>query len=166
MAVMTANAQRPIKLAHGKITRKIQPMAGYTNFAGGNTTHSIFKGSIVVFDVSDTDGYCRAMPLSSTTNIASDDIFGGVAAERQDVTSSDTADGSVEVSVYRNGVVGFAVGSITITDIGAPAYASDDQTVTTTSSNNLWIGTIEGVDSTYVYVNIQRAFMLPVSSVF
>jgi len=132
-------------------------MAGYTNFGGGSTTHSIYKGSVVISDVSDTDGYFRAMPLSSSTAAASGDVFGGIALERQDVAATDTADGSVKVTCAQDGVWGFPVGSLAATDLGAAIYASDDQTATTTSANNLWIGYLVEVDSTYAWVDISRA---------
>lgn len=159
MAVLTASKDRPYRLAHGELATEKLPLAGYTNFGGGSTAHTVYKGSVVVCDVSDTDGYFRACPLSSSVNSATGDIFGGIALEKQAVTSADTGDGSVEVTVARNGVWGFPVGSLAQTDIGAPAYASDDATITTTSSNNYWCGIIEGVDSTYVWVNIEPAFM-------
>lgn len=159
MAVLTANKQRPVRLAHGELTTMEIPLAGYTNFAGGSAGHTVFKGALMVCDVSDTDGYFRAVPLSSSVNIATTDIFGGIAAERQDVTASDAADGSVTVTVYRNGQWGFAKGGLAQTDIGAPVYASDDDTLTTTDTNNLWVGIIEEVDATYAWVNIEPAFM-------
>lgn len=158
MAVLTSNIALPFRAPGGGIETDIQPMAGYTNFAGGNTAHIIYKGSIIIMDVSDTDGYVRAMPLSSSTAAAAGDVFFGVSAERQDVTSADTADGSVEVVTYKNGVWGFAVGSLSVTDKGAPIYASDDQTVTTTSTNNLWIGFLEDVDSARAWVDIAKAY--------
>ncbi len=92
-------------------------------------------------------------------NSASGDIFGGIALEKVAVTSSDTADGSKKVSVARNGVWGFAVGSLAITDIGAAIYASDDDTATTTDTNNWWIGYLVDVDSVYAWVDIAPAFM-------
>lgn len=157
MAVMTSSVTRPVRSPVGGVAHRALPLAGYTNFGGGSTAHSVYKGSVVCCDVSDTDGYFRACPLSSSVNLAAGDIFGGVAVEEQNVTSSNTDDGSVKVTVAINGVWGFAVGSLAITDIGAPAYASDDQTITTTSTNNLWVGTIIDVDSTYVWVDITRA---------
>ncbi len=159
MAVLTGNKQRPVKLAHGELTTMEIPLAGYTNFGGGSTAHSVYKGSLVVCDVSDTDGYFRAVPLSSSVAMVSGDIFGGIAAERQDVAAGDAADGSVTLTVYRNGQWGFAKGSVAQTDIGAAAYATDDDTITTTSTDALWVGMIEEVDATYVWVNIEPAFM-------
>lgn len=156
MAVLTQDVQRPHK---GMDARKVLqiPMAGYTNFASGNTEHTIFKGSIVIIDVSDTDGYARACPDSGSVNAAAGDIFCGIALERQKVTLNDTADGAKLVSVARDGVWAFPKGGVAQTDIGAPAYASDDATITATSTNNFWVGTIMGVDATYVYVDIHTA---------
>jgi len=159
MAILSTNKQRPVKLAHGNLTTMEIPLAGYTNFGAGTVAHTVFKGSLVVCDVSDTDGYFRAVPLTSTTNMTTSDVFGGIAAERQDVESTDAADGSVTLTVYRNGLWGFAKGSIAQTDIGAPAYATDDDTISTTSTNALWVGYIEEVDATYAWVNIVPAFM-------
>ena len=159
MAVLTANKSRPVKLSAGEIHTAKLKLAGYTNFGAGNTEHTVYKGSLVVCDISDTDGYFRAVPLTSSTAMVSGDVFGGVALEKQAVTSTDTADGSVECTVARDGVWGFAVGSLAITDIGAAAYASDDTTITTTSTNNLWVGYIEDIDSSYVWVNIAPAFL-------
>ena len=132
-------------------------LAGYTNFGGGSTEHTVFKGSVVVCDVSDTDGYFRACPLSSSINLASGDIFGGIALEHQKVTSGFAADGSKLVTVARNGIWGFPKASNAVTDIGAPAYASDDASITTTGTNNLWVGYIVDVDDTYVWVDIAPA---------
>ena len=159
MAVLTENVQRPVR-GNTEIKHESLGLVGYTNFGAGSTTHEVYKGSLMVSDVSDVDGYFRAVPLTSSTAMAAGDVFGGISQERQSVTSSDTADGSKRTTVARNGVWGFAVGSLAITDIGAAAYASDDDTITTTSTNNLWVGYIEDVDSTYVWVNISKAFLM------
>jgi hypothetical protein len=165
MAVLTADVQRPVRLPAGGLTWAELKLAGYTNFGAGTLAHVVYKGSLVFCDVSDTDGYFRACPLFSGDVSASGDIFGGVALEHVAVTSADLADGSKKVTVARNGIWAFPVNSIAITDIGAPAYAADDgATITTTSTNNLWIGTIEDIDATYVYVNIAHAFLRPNSA--
>lgn len=156
MAVMTASVQRPYRLEPAPSFRWL-PLAGYTNFASGSTAHTVYKGSVVICDISDTDGYFRACPLVSSTNLATSDVIGGIAMEEVKVTSKNTADGSKKVRVAISGVWGFPVGSLEITDIGAPAYASDDQTITTTSTYAAWIGTIVDVDSTYVWVDISHA---------
>jgi len=156
MAVLTNNKQRPYRIS-GTLPKRQLPLAGYTNFGAGTTEHTVYHGSIVICDVDDTDGYFRAAPLTSGTAAASGDVFGGIALEKVSVTSSDTADGSKEVSVAVAGEWAFAVGSLDATDMGAPAYASDDDTITTSSSNNFWVGTIVDVDATYVWVDISHA---------
>lgn len=164
MTVLSADKQRPVRIPVGGLLTAEVPLAGYTNFGAGTLSHTVYKGSAVVCDVSDTDGYFRAAPLTSSVNAASGDIFGGVAAERQVVGAADLADGSKKLTVYRNGVWGFPKGTCAQTDIGAPAYASDDDTITPTSTNNFWVGDIVEVDATYVWVDIARAFMRPVSA--
>ena len=77
--------------------------------------------------------------------------------EYQEVTSENLADGLVKVTVAVDGVWGFPKGGLAITDIGAPAYASDDATITTTSTTAVWIGVIIDVDGTYVWVDIAQA---------
>lgn len=162
MAVLTVNRDRP----HRNVTKapRTVPLAGYTNFASGSTAHTVYKGSVVVSDVSDTDGYARACPLCSTTNMASGDVFEGIAVERVDVTSSDTADGAKTASVYIDGEWAFPVGALAITDQGAAIYATDDDNVSSTSSNNLWIGQLVDVDATYAWVDISRAAGMPNSA--
>ena len=154
MTVLAADKQRPVRLAHGELKFEVLPLAGYTNFHTGTLEHAAYKGSGMVCDVSDTDGYFRACPSGASVASASGDIFGGIAMEQQKVTSVDLADGLIECGVARNGVWGFAKGSLAITDIGAPAYLSDDDTISTTSTNNYWCGYIEDVDDTYVWINI------------
>jgi len=158
MAVLSKDKQRPHQ---GELAPRHVKLAGYTNFGGGTTAHTVYKGSAVVCDVSDTDGYGRAAPLTSSTNAASGDMLLGVSLEQQAVTSTNTADGSVKCLVATKGIWGFAVGSLAITDIGAIAYFSDDDTVTTTSTNNFYAGRIVDVDATYVYVDIEPYVRVP-----
>ena len=153
MANMTASTTRPWK----GITQGLQRygMVGYTDIQSAAAEYTIYKGAVVCIDVSDVDGY--AQPFQSGITAAGDDVFLGVAAEERSVTSSDTSQGDVNILVWTKGKVGFAVASLTVTDIGAPIYADDDQVVTTTSTNNLWIGTLSSVDATYAWVNIEHA---------
>ena len=155
MAVLAQDIQLPVR---GVVETQKQPLTGYTNHAGGNVEHTVYKGSILVSDVSDADGYFRAVPLSSSTNMATGDVFGGVAIEQVKVETTDTADGAKKVTAARTGVWGFAPGSLAITDLGADIYASDDQTVTTTSTNNLYIGTLVALEDSRAWVDIARAF--------
>ncbi|MGH9158207.1 MAG: hypothetical protein ACRD1K_20755 [Acidimicrobiales bacterium] len=117
----------------------------------------IYIGSILVSDVSVSDGYFRAQPVAT---VAAGDIFGGVSLERVSVLTGEAA-GARVVTVAKDGVVGFAVGSLAITDIGAAAYSVDDDGgITVTSTNNQWVGYIVDVDATYVWVDITKAFMM------
>jgi len=152
MANMTASISRRYK---GDTQPLRYGCVGYTDYQSGSTEYTIYKGAIVMMDVSDVDGY--AQPRLSAITAASGDVFLGVALEEVDITSLDTAQGDKDILVARGGVWAFAVGSLAVTDIGAPAYCSDDQTITTTSTNNLWVGTIVAVDSTYVWVDIGHA---------
>lgn len=152
MANLAANKQRPVRLPPGGLeTRKVK-LAGYTNFGGGNTAFTVFKGAVVMCDVSDTDGYARDM--DSGVTVAATDLFLGIAAERQDVTASDTADGSKEMTVYVNGTWGFPLNGLAITDLGATIFADDDDLPTATTLANLAIGKLVDVDATYAWVDI------------
>lgn len=163
MAVLTEAKQRPVRLAHGELTTRVWGMAGYTNYAGGSANNYIYKGGIVACDVSDTDGYVHSPVATGTTAAATGDFFAGIAAETQKVDSSITGDGDKKVTVYTNGVWGFAKGSLAITDVGADAYASDDNTITTTSTDNWLVGKIVDVDDTYVWVDITVYMNTPLS---
>lgn len=127
-------------------------MAGYTNFGGGNTEYTIYKYAFVFCDVSDTDGYVRDM--DSGVTVATGDVFTGIAAERQSITSTNTADGAKLISCYVDGIWGAPKGGVAITDLGATLFADDDNVVTTTSTGNLAIGKVVDVDSTYVWFDI------------
>lgn len=152
MATISANRQLPVRLPSGGLTFRKLPLAGYTNFGGGSTAHSVYHNSLVACDVSDTDGYFRAIATGVTWT--SSDIFGGVAVEKQDVTSADTADGSKEVTVAVDGVWGFPKNSLAITDMGAIVYAADETVFQAATANVLAVGVLVGVDSTYAWVDI------------
>lgn len=149
MAVLTADKQRPVRIPPGGLDTRSLPL--------DNLNETIYKGSVVVSDVSAQDGYFRAMPAATSTAATSGDIFGGIALHQQSITTSDSV-GDYEVTVARNGVWGFDANSgFAITDIGAAVYVSDDDTPTTASLNNLWIGYIDDYDSDYVWVDIEPA---------
>jgi hypothetical protein len=165
MAVLTASKMRPYRLPAGGLTTRKLKLAGYTNFGAGTTAHTVYKGSIVVSDVSDTDGYFRAAPLTSSVAAVAGDVIGGIALEKVEVTSADLADGSKEVTVAVTGVWGFPKGGLAVTDIGSAIYTSDDgETVTATSTDNWWIGYLVDVDATYAWVDISKAAGLPNSA--
>lgn len=151
MTNLSANVHRPHK---GETEPRRYGLVGYTNYQGGTTEYTVYKGAPMMLDVSDVDGY--AQPMLAAITAASGDVFLGIAAEKKVISSSETADGTLDILV-ENGLIGFPVGSLAVTDIGAPAYMSDSNTVTTTSTNALWIGTIIDVDDTYVWVDTRHA---------
>ena len=148
---ITADKNRPVRLEGNLIKRKYG-LVGYTNLGSGSEAQTLYKGAIIAMDVSDVDGYVQTVPGTAAVG----DIFAGIAAHQQKTDSSLTADGAVEMSVYVNGVWGFAVGSLAVTDIGANAFASDNDTITTTATGNLHVGVIVDVDATYVWVDISQ----------
>lgn len=152
MTNLSADVMRPYK---GDVEYQQYGLVGYTDYQSGTTAYTVYKGSPVCIDVDDIDGY--AQPFLSGITAAGGDVFLGIAEEQVSVTASDTAQGDKKIKVAISGIWGFPAGSITVTDIGAPAYADDSAVVTTTSANNLWIGTIVNVDATYVWVNIAHA---------
>ena len=152
MAVLTNNIHRPVRLPVGGVAFEELQLAGIDE--------EIYIGSILLSDVGSNDGYFRALPDATA---AAGDIFGGISLERISVVSAD-ADGDKVVSAARDGVWGFAVGSLARGDVGSPAYASDDDTITTTASNNQWVGTIVDVDATFVYVDISKAWMMNITA--
>lgn len=152
MATISANRQLPVRLPSGGLTFRKLALAGYTNFSGGSTAHSVYHNSLVACDVSDTDGYFRAIATGVTWT--SSDVFGGVAVEKQDVTSADTADGSKEITVAVDGVWGFPKNSLAITDMGAVVYAADETVFQSSSSAALAVGILVAVDATYAWVDI------------
>ena len=152
MTNLTANVMRPVRLPPGGLQFRKLPLAGYTNFGGGSTAFTVYKGAVVFCDVNDTDGYFR--DGDSAVTYASSDVFGGIAIESQSVTSSDTADGSKYVTVAVNGEWGFPIASLAITDIGAVIYAADDNAVQSSTSDALAIGILVDVDATYAWIDI------------
>jgi hypothetical protein len=158
MTALSANKDRPVRIPPGGLRTEKFGLSGYTNYGGGSTAFTVYKGAVVIIDVSDTDGYAAPMAV----NAASGDMFAGIAAERQDVGSSDTADGSVALTVYTNGIWGFPKASLAITDVGAVIYATDTDAVTTTSTNAITIGRLVDVDATYAWIDISTHWMVPI----
>ena len=153
MADLSASRSLPVRVPPGGIRVESVPLAGYTNYGAGTVEHTVYKHGLVMCDQSDTDGYFSEL-LSGTT-VTNVDVFGGIAIEKQKVTTLDLADGSVRASIATNGVWGFPVGSLAVTDLGAPAYATSDTVITTGTSAGLAIGIIKEVDSSYAWVDIE-----------
>jgi len=155
---MTKDLQRPYKPANGGNTDFLAvKLAGITS-AGG--VYTIYKGAFVGYDVSLVDGYALRLPATAK---ATGDIFAGIAMERVALDSSDTVDGAKTCRVARDGQWGFPKGSITITDIAATVYASDDGTITLTQGTNMPVGRIVEVDDTYVWIEIDDFTMTPMA---
>jgi hypothetical protein len=158
MTALTKNKDRPVRMPPGGLKTEKIGLTGYTNYGGGSTVFTVYKGAVVIIDVSDADGYGAPMAVSA----ASGDMFAGIAAEKQEVGSGDAADGSVALTVYLNGIWGFPKASLAITDIGAVIYATDTDAVTTTSTNAIPIGRLVDVDDTYAWVDIENHVFVPI----
>ena len=101
----------------------------------------VYKGGFVGLAI---DGYVRAFVAG--------DLFLGLAYEEGDNTSG--ADGDVKVRVFTQGDFELAIASLSIQDIGAPIYASDDATATLNPDNASYIGSV--VDFVSAGVGIVR----------
>ena len=87
----------------------------------------VYKGGFVGLDSS---GYARAL--------AAGDVCVGLAYEECD--NSDGSDGNRSVRVYMQGDFLHALSSAALTNIGEAVYASDDETLTFTSTDNSLVG--------------------------
>ena len=155
MTALTSNITRPHKSPPGGTHCRTLPLIGYTNKAGGNTAHEVYKGSFVFYDANDAEGYRR---IVTANQAAVADTVGGIAIERQSVTSEILADAQKYVTVAVDGVWAFPIESITIADVGKDIYLSDDNLATVTvGTYNLWIGKLAFVDATYAWVDIKSA---------
>ena len=96
------------------------------------------------------DGYIYPARSGTAT-----DMFAGVASESK---LSGAVAGADEVNVHKEGEFEFAASGMAQTDVGVAVYASDDNTVTKTSTNNQLVGYItEFISATRVRVRIDRA---------
>lgn len=82
-------------------------------------------------------------------------FFAGIAEEEVDNSAGSAGD---KVCKYkRTGVYLLTSSGLAQADIGTKVYASDDQTLTTTSTNNVLVGQIvEFVSATQVWVNLEH----------
>jgi hypothetical protein len=111
----------------------------------------INKGTFVFVRQADGNAY----PARATGGIT--DYFVGVAYETVDNSAGSA--GATGLRVIRNGSHVFTLTSATQTDVGAPVYALDDQTVTITSSTSVvQVGYIaQVIDSSDVRIRIGGA---------
>jgi hypothetical protein len=89
------------------------------------STH-IYKGALVGL----TGGYARGLVAG--------DAFAGIAYEEAD--NSGGSDGTISVRVFTLGDFEHALASASRANNGAAVYASDDATLTLTSTNNSLVG--------------------------
>lgn len=80
----------------------------------------------------DGSGYAR--------NLVAGDPFRGFAYRQADNTNG--AAGDINVNIVTEGYIKLAVGSLAITDVGKPVYASDSDTFTLTATSNSYIGRV------------------------
>lgn len=143
MASLTANINRPVRVPAGGLTTEKVPL--------DNLDNTIYKGAILICDVSAQDGYFRDHASGITE--ATGDIFGGVALERV-TTTTGLSDGDKYCTVAVDGVWGFPKGALAQTDIGSIVSATDDNTVAAYGAATLKIGLLVEVDDTYAWVDI------------
>lgn len=115
--------------------RRITRVTGDYSSHGVKASTTIYAGAFVGDDGS---GWARGL--------AAADPFLGISYERVD--NSAGANGAKSVRVERSGRILHAVsGATDQSSVGTAVYASDDQTLTTTSTSNTLIGTIDSWDT-------------------
>ena len=98
----------------------------------GSTT--VFKGALTSVQA---DGY--AAPLTAG------ELFAGIAYAECD--NSGGSDGDLSVKCYTRGDFEHALSGAAVANIGDAVYASDDETLTFTSTSNTYVGFCIGVPS-------------------
>ena len=101
-----------------------------------------FDGMIMDYPVEASEVIYRgAFVEEGTAGVQAADVGGGtpanilgVAQEQADNASGSAGD--IRVKVLVGGVIEHAITSLAFTDLSAPVYCSDDQTLTTTSTTN------------------------------
>jgi len=110
----------------------------------------IYKGAFV--GVNASTGYAR--PLT-----AGDDFL-GVAYKQADNTVAGHTAGGIKVRLHQSIDIVHTLSGVANTDIGSVVYASDDGTLTLTSSGNSRIGRIVAIEG----ANLVRVRCQPVAS--
>jgi hypothetical protein len=111
---------------------------------------NIYKGAFV--GVNSSTGYAR--PLT-----AGDDFLGVAYAQADNTVSGHTA-GGIDARLHQSIDVVHALSGVAATDIGSEVYASDDETLTLTSTSNTRIGRIVAIEGT----NLVRVRCQPIAS--
>lgn len=121
MTTLAANKPRTYEGGQHRISRN--PFAVITS-------DIIYEGAAVGL----VDATGHAQPLVAANR------FGGFAEQKAD--NSGGAAAAISVSVYQRGMVQLAVTGALITDVGAPVYATDDDTFTLLPTGGAFIGKI------------------------
>lgn len=107
----------------------------------------IYKGAFVGLNAS--TGYAR--------NLVAGDLFLGVAYKQADNSGGSAGDENVQVDGEKD--FEHALSGVALTDIGTAVYASDNGTLTTSSSGNSYVGVIAGYVSSGIALIRPRPLM-------
>ena len=102
----------------------------------GNINSVPVKASVCIYEgayVGLTSGYARGLVAGDT--------FVGVAERKAD-NSATATDGFIRARVITKGLVKATIASVAVTDVGAPVYASADDTLTLTPGSNSLVGRV------------------------
>lgn len=102
---------------------------GDVNEIGVLAATKLFEGAALTLD-----------PTGFAHSLTTVEQWLGFAESKAD--NSAGLDGAIKVRVLARGRVKLAVGSLVITDVGQPVYASDDNTFTLTQGVNTYIGRV------------------------
>jgi len=113
-----------------------------TQTAKVKASTTIYRTALVGLDRA--TGYARGLVAG--------DMFLGIAADK---AVCGTTAGAVEVVLHIEGEFKFALSGVAVTDIGKPAFASADATLTLTGAGNSYVGKILDVpEANYAIVRI------------
>jgi len=110
----------------------------------------IYKGALVGLNAA--TGYARPLVAG--------DAFVGLAYRQADNTVAGHTAGGVSVKLHQNIDAVLPLSGVSVTDIGAEVYASDDATLTLTATGNSRIGRIVAVEGS----GLARVRLKPVFS--
>ena len=114
--------------------------------AGPMAVDVIYRGAIVMHNAA---GFLAPAATGAGS------FFAGIAEEEKD--NSGGSAGDIVCRYKKTGVYLLTSSGLAQADIGTKVYASDDQTLTVTSTNNVLVGQIvEFVSATQVWVNLEH----------
>lgn len=117
-----------------------------------SAAQTVYQGAPLILDMSEDTLYLRV--FDSSVTVATGDVFVGFANEKVTVTTSDTeTDNELEV-ISGTSEVGVKSSVFTDADVGKTVYMSDSGTLTSTSTSNLKIGVLAGVENGYAFVRM------------